>query len=123
MLRDENFQLADELRVPARVQVRVDPFLERREAELLELRDVGLSKRLEGEISKSRSAPQCERLTQLARFLFRVQSPCLLHKPPEGFEVELTGPNVDAVTRCLRLEDVGAEGLTQLRDEVLQRGH
>src|SRR5438105_2731454 len=51
----------------------------------------------------------------------RFRVPGALDQDPEPVEVELPGPNTEPVTRRLRLEDLGPERLSQLRDEVLKR--
>jgi hypothetical protein len=54
---DQRFQLADELGVPAEGERRFDPFFESDQAQLFELCDLFLSKRLVGEVSQRRPAP------------------------------------------------------------------
>ena len=65
MLGHERLQLADQCRVPAQREVRVDPILERREPLLLEPPDLALRERLIGEVRQWWPAPQGERDTQL----------------------------------------------------------
>jgi hypothetical protein len=66
VLGGECLELADELGVLARREIRVDPLLERAEAQLLELRRMRLRERLVGEVGQRRPAPQREGLAQLA---------------------------------------------------------
>ena len=62
VLAHKRLQLRDERGVPAELQLRVDPQLKRREADLLEPRDCALRERLVRQVGKRRSAPQVERL-------------------------------------------------------------
>jgi hypothetical protein len=62
VLRDERFQLADELTLPAEVEIGVDPVLEERPANLLETPDLSLCPRFVAEIGQRRPAPERERV-------------------------------------------------------------
>jgi len=50
MLLDQTLELADKLGVMRSIQVGLDPLFERHEANLFEMRDMGLSERLEDEV-------------------------------------------------------------------------
>ena len=66
---DEGVDLADELRVPPRFEVGVDPFLEHAEPLLFEPHDLGLGEGLELHVGERRAAPDVERLAKAARAL------------------------------------------------------
>ena len=55
---DELLQLADDVRMPAEGEIRLDPALERGQAQLLEARDRRLRERLVGEVGERRPAPE-----------------------------------------------------------------
>ncbi len=58
VLAGEPLELADELGVHAELELRLDPILQRREAELLEPARLGLRERLEGEIRQRGATPE-----------------------------------------------------------------
>src|SRR5207244_5216802 len=65
---DERFELREDLRVPAELELGVEALLERDEPQFLQARDRGLGERLVGEVGKGRTAPEPERLAeQVAR--------------------------------------------------------
>ena len=72
MLCDEPLELADELGVPAELEVGLDPALERGEPQLLQPRDRRLREALVGDVGQRRPAPQSQRLAQERRGLRRL---------------------------------------------------
>src|SRR5262245_24576939 len=106
----------------ADVQVSLHPLLERGETKLFEMSDLRLCPGFECEIRECRPSPESEGFSQ-------VRGPfagcCLsrrLDKTAKAFDIELSRLDPEAITRRLGLQPVGAELLSQLRDEVLQRG-
>src|SRR6185503_12407001 len=67
--RHERLELADEIRVPSELEVRVDPLLERRQVELLEPGPFESCERLVLELAERRASPESEPFAQLARRL------------------------------------------------------
>src|SRR4051794_23235973 len=67
MLCDQRLELGDERRVAAEGKVRLDPALERVQAQLLEPPDLILGEGLIGEVGQRRPAPEIERLPQGVR--------------------------------------------------------
>ncbi len=122
MLLDQTLELADKLGVMRSIQVGLDPLFERHEPNLFEMRDMGLSERLEDEVGQRRAAPEAESLSQSSRAFGRIPGSRALDQGTEPIEIQLAGPNVHPVTGRFGLEDLRSECLTQLRDEVLQRG-
>ena len=83
MLLDETLELAHKLGMARRVEVRLYPFLERREPKLLEVGDVRLRKSLKGEVGERRPAPE-----RRASRNFAARSPgsagsCVVDQAPE----------------------------------------
>ena len=64
MLRDERFELADDVTVPAEIEVCIDPRLERHEAELVETPDLRLREVVERELGQRRATPKREGVLQ-----------------------------------------------------------
>ncbi len=100
MLRDQLLELADELAVSPEREIGVDPILERRQSKLPEPDDLGLRKRLPGEITERRSAPERKRrpqsvspgnrVTRRERAAFLLAKPCELEErfcPPSAIGV------------------------------------
>jgi len=83
--------------------------------------DVRLGKCLESEIGERRPAPQGQGMPKLFRPFRRLRSPGALGEDTEAVEIELARPYAQAVARRLRLEHLGPERFSQLRNEVLQR--
>ncbi len=111
MLLDESLQLGDELGLPARCEVRLDPLLEAREAELLEPGDLALREPQLGELREWRAPPEGQRVLQLS----------LGPQPPEAGEVDLVGVGTEQVAGSPRQQAVLAEQLPEVRDVHLQR--
>ena len=70
--RNEGLELGDERVVVPEREVRFDPGLDRRQAELLQARDLGLGEGLEGEVCKRGSPPKCEGIPKRQRSAFRL---------------------------------------------------
>ena len=64
VLGDQRLELADQVGVAAEREVGLDPFLDRRQAQVLEPSDLCLRERLERELGQRRAAPERERLVQ-----------------------------------------------------------
>ena len=58
MLGDKCLELADDVRMAAQREIRVDSRLGTREPELLEARDLRLGERLEADVGKRRATPE-----------------------------------------------------------------
>ena len=97
MLGDERVELADQLRVPARGEIGVDPLLERRPAQLLEPRDLGLRERLVGEVGERRAAPQRQRPPQRRGGAVGIGALRLADELLEAREVELRPVDLQGV--------------------------
>src|SRR5262245_31900368 len=98
MLVDEHFQLADELTVPTQGQVCLDAQLERREAKLLEAKDLRLRERLAREVGESRPAPEAKRIAEQSRSMVGRRPSRLLDELLEAEEVELVGCDLDQIS-------------------------
>src|SRR6478609_1763203 len=122
MLRDEPFELGDELSARAELEVGVDPLLQGFQAELLEPADLALREALQLEVAERRAAPQRQRLAQRAGSPLRILPPRLRDEPLEATEIELLGLDPEQVAGRLRDEHAGRKQLPKLRDEVLERG-
>jgi hypothetical protein len=59
---DQRLQLADDLRVPAELELRLDELLERGHAQVVQARDLALREGLVGEVVERAAAPEGERL-------------------------------------------------------------
>ena len=116
---DELLQLGDELHVAAERKVGVDPLLERREAELVEVRG-RLARRLSCEIGERGTAPEREGLSQAVGGGGRLGAVGLLDEVPERVEIELARRDAEEVPGRPRDEPV-AELATQPHQVVLER--
>ena len=117
--RDERLELGDHLRVPAELELGVDPPLERLQAELVEVhsrRGDGLA----GKVGERRSAPQRERVAQERVGLARVGGARLVDELAETVEVELVRLDAQQVSRRPGHYPV-AELAPQSHDVVLER--
>src|SRR3954467_11048764 len=123
MLFHQAFELADELQMARSVQLGLHALLQRRQPELFELRYVRLGERLEREISERRPLPERQCLAQQLGASVRFCAFGKLQQGVEELEVESSRGDVEPIARRLRLEKLRPERLTQLRDEVLQRGN
>jgi hypothetical protein len=110
MLGHEPLELPHERRVPALLQVLLDPPLEAGEAELLQARDLALREALVGELGERLPPPEGKRLSRL-----------VLGQTLEASEVELVLCHPQAVAGRPRLQALLAERLAQPGDVHLQR--
>ncbi len=101
LARDQRFELPDELGVPAERHFGLDPFLERRQAQLLEPGPLAPGERRGRELRERRPAPEPERLPQAVRRRlrppFRQRRAPLGHETLEAVEVEVVGPELEYV--------------------------
>ncbi len=108
MLGHEFLQLNDELLMTAELEVGGDPFLLRRQAKLLETRDLGLREVLVPELGERRSAPERERRAESLGGRLGVtpseRTPALLHAGAEQVCVQPLGLDAEAVAVAMRLE-------------------
>jgi hypothetical protein len=128
VLRHERLELADELRLPTRGEVGLEAILARREAQLVEARDLRLSEGLVGKIGQRRPAPERERLAQERRRLRRVapgeRAASLVAQTLEATEVELFAFQPQLVTRAARQDEAaGVSGRTIGFQELAKCGH
>ncbi len=111
--------------MPAEREIGVDAVLERRQALLLETRDLVLGERLVGEVGQRRAAPEGERRSQALRGGARVAAllcgAALGRQPLEAVDVELIGAQLERVTAAASDERALAERLPQPRDVDLHR--
>jgi hypothetical protein len=95
-------QLSDQLAMATERQIRLDALLQRLEMEFLGLADRGLRKRLIGEVSQRRAAPQSQPRAQDPRGLFRIahghRLSALLDQSTEPVKVELAGLHPQQIT-------------------------
>ena len=95
MLVHERLELGDQLRVSPGFEVGVESILERREPQLLETTNLGLSEGLEPQVGERRPAPNLQRLPQQPSGALRVvsgeRSASLFGECLEAVEVKLTG--------------------------------
>jgi hypothetical protein len=126
VLRHQQLELRHQLEVASERQVGLDPGLERRQAKLLEPRDVELRERVERELGQRRAAPQRQRPAQrLARppgLAGGQRLASLLGEPVEHLGVERAGRQGQDVPRRDRGDGVVPERLSELRDVALQHG-
>ncbi len=85
---DKRFELRDEARTFAELEVGVDSFLERVQPQLLEPADLGLRERLERQVGERRATPQRQRLTKLCCSIGRLGASCSGDEPLEPPEVK-----------------------------------
>ena len=95
----ERVELARERAVAARVEVGVDPRLQRGQPRLLEPRRLRLRERLEGEVGECLPAPERERAVRVA----------VGDQAREAVDVELVGVDADDVARRPGDDPVGAD--------------
>ena len=122
MLRDQRFELVDDLGPAAELEVGVDPCLDGRDPPLAEEPDLLLRELLEREIFERIAAPQRERGTQELCALLRGRALGLVDEPVEAREVELLRVGAQHVAGRLELDRARSERLAQSGNVVLQRG-
>jgi hypothetical protein len=113
-------ELAHDLQVPPGGEMGLGPRLQRRQALLLEPRDLRLGERLERQLRQRRPTPQRERLVQdddrTRRLVSRHRAACRRHAALEALGVELVGAHAEPVARRSRGDRVRvAEHLAQPR--------
>ena len=122
VLLDEELELGDEVGVAPELELGVDQLLARREAELLEPRDLECRERLVGDVGERRAAPEPERLAEAPGALGDVGGRARLGAEPlEAAEVDLVGRDVEHVPGVPGDEHVRPQRLAQERDVVLER--
>jgi hypothetical protein len=109
---NEGLQLADELRVPAEIELGRDPLLDRTGRELREPVRLGSSPAAELAPLEGLAAPQRERLARRA----------LPDEQLEALGVELAGRDVDDVALWARLQPALGQRLPEPRDVHLHCG-
>jgi hypothetical protein len=107
---DERLQLGDERRVPAVLELGVDPGLDRGQAELFDPLDLAAGEVVVGDLVERRAAPERERLRQ------RLRTP-VVDRALETVGVELARLDAEQVAGLAGDEPV-AELLAQERDRV-----
>jgi hypothetical protein len=122
VLRDQRLELAAQLGVAAASEVGVDSLLNGRKPELFEPPDLTLRERFERKVRQRGPAPQSQRGAQRACPLLARKQPGLRQQPLESAEIRLLGRHGEQIARRLRQHALGAEGLAEVRDHVLQRG-
>ena len=109
MVANERLERADDVAVPAELEIGLDPLLERDEPELLEAPDLRLCEVVEGELGECRAAPEGERLLELLAPLRRWQPPRVDERALEPPRVDLVLRDAEHVAGRPRLQHVGAE--------------
>ena len=119
MLRRECLELSDHVAVAPRREIRLDPVLEARQAQLLEVRALDPGERLR-ELGQSRAAPQLERVPEQRGRRRRVagleRRSALDPHPAEAAEVERVGLELDDVPGSLRAQHARRKRLAEVRD-------
>jgi hypothetical protein len=87
VFRDEPLELADDVGMPPRVEVRLDRQLVRVHALFVEPADLGGGERLVGDVGEGLAAPERERLPR----------PGLVQQPLEARDVDRVGGNLELV--------------------------
>src|SRR5207249_1127057 len=124
VLADEAFQLGNEFGVTPEAKVRLDPLLERTQAQLFQPRDLALGEGLVRKIGERWSAPEGQRLTEHRcrpdGVAFLKATPPRLDELLESLEVECCLSQRQAITRRMRLQQplLGSEHLAERRDIV-----
>ena len=115
MGRDERLELRGDGRVTTEREVRLDPVLERRHAELVETSGLGLRKGLEGQVGERRTTPERQGLTQELRralgALLRERTLALGEQALEPRQVEVAVPDPELVSAAGGHENRGGIAL------------
>ncbi|HET7044980.1 MAG TPA: hypothetical protein VFI37_09040 [Gaiellaceae bacterium] len=105
-LRDQSLEIGDERHVVACGKLRLEPLLERREAQLLEPHDLALREALVRDVLERRPAPECEcvpeRCGRLPRPPLAAQPPPLRARGVEAVEVDLLRSRLEQVPGTAR---------------------
>ncbi len=120
---DERLELGNDLGVGADRELRLGSLLDQREVELLESRDLFPREALVAELRQRLAAPQSKRLVEQRGALHRLGRARRVDQAPDPRDVELLGLEPHDIAGRPRLDHAAAEGLPQLRDEVLERSH
>ena len=118
----QSLELADHLAPQTELEVGVDPLLEGVEPQFVEPPDLALRERLEGEIGERRAAPHRQGATKLRGALDGLARTRVGQQPLEAGRIELLRLDLHEVTGRPRDEDLRAQHLAELRDEILERG-
>src|SRR5918994_2817060 len=103
------------------LELGLNQLLARGRSELLETRDLDLREGLERKIREWWPAPQRQRLAQLSRTeLGALALARLRDEAQEAVDVDKLGVDVEHVARRACPDNVGAEHLAQLGNEVLE---
>ena len=120
MLRDQELEVCDELRVVTECELRLDPLLQRFEAQLVEPGDVEPGPGLVGEPLERRPAPQRERLGQRLCRRLRPLAARPGDEPLEPVEVDRLRRRPELVPGTDRRDRVPTERRAELRHVCLQ---
>src|SRR6266700_4474441 len=103
--------------MPADRQLRLEPLLDRRQAQLAEPRDPRLRERLVRKVGERGTAPEAERAAEQIDGRLRPSAlereRRLLRPAFEAVEVETVGRDAEDVARRARLDRVGAKQLAE----------
>ncbi len=126
-LGDQSLELADQLGVTSKREVRVDSFVDCRQAQFLEPADLDLGERLERELREGRAPPQRECVVEDARrapgIVARQCLAPLGEQPFKAPQVEFVRLELELVARRARQQGAGGEQLAQTRDVYVQGLH
>ena len=126
MVRDERLELGHELEMTRKGEIGLDPLFDRRQAQLLEPRDLALGERLVRDVGECRAPPEAERFSQQRGRVLGGSggqlAATLRHEPLELLEVELPRSDVEAVTRAFGRDAFRPEPLSEGVHLDLQRG-
>ena len=120
MLGDEGLELADNMRLAAELELGLEAVLPGGKARLFEPGGLGHHGVFELDVRQRRPAPERERLPQTHRPLLRSSVPGLSDAALEAVDVDRIPRDLQYVAGRARDEQVCAEHLAQLRDEVLE---
>jgi hypothetical protein len=122
MTLDEKGKLGDELGVTAQVELGLGPFLESREPELFEVRDLGAGKSFAREVGQCVTSPQGEGIRDLPRPARRIGRAARRRDGSgESIPVELSRLEHEPVAGTLGQDPGWAEQLPKDRDVSLER--
>jgi hypothetical protein len=124
MLGDQRLQLRRQLTVAPERQVGLDPFLDRRQPELLKGGDLPLGEGLVGEVGQGRPAPQAQGPAEARRPLEGRGPARLLEQAPEPVRIDARRVDRQDIAGRGRPEDAGslASGLGRLQ-ALAEVGH
>ncbi len=117
--RDSSSPIACEL--SAELQLGLEPVLPRGHARLLQPGGLAHHRLFELDIGEGGATPEPERFSQARRPLLRRYVPGLADHALEAVDIDRIPRDVEQVARRAGDEQVGAEHLPELRNEVLER--